>query len=159
MLIKGQVVSLDFYISMVVLLLTISFLIFYFYYNSLQIAQIRKINDAKTLLETISNIFFDEGNPIYWDYQNVLRIGLANNNKINFTKLDILKNNISYSKFSSLFGTGIYYIILEIYDSNNNLIFKYPESLNFSGRIILKNQRYLLLNESFGKGIVYLIER
>ena len=154
---KGQVVSYDFIISISFFFLILGFLLFYFYYYSSRTDDIREKNFMNDLAQRVSNIFFDEGNPIYWNENNFLRIGLANNGKINNTKLEILKN-ISYQKFLNSFKSGIFYIKLEIYNKSESLIYEYP-NIGVSGKDIIKLERFFILNESFGKGVVYVFKK
>jgi len=154
---KGQIISYDFYVSVAIFLITLGFITYYFYLTITDIEEERERKIASDLLFSISNIFFDEGLPNDWNQTNFIRIGLSTNKKINSTKLEILKN-VSYSKFLTSFSTGLYYVKIEIYDKNNNLIFYYPD-ISIEGSFILKIERNVMINESFGKGIVYLFKK
>ncbi|MCS7122982.1 MAG: hypothetical protein RMJ17_00155 [Candidatus Aenigmarchaeota archaeon] len=154
---KGQVFSYDFFIAATAFTFIIALLTYYFFYYFRNISEERKISEAFSMLNSISNIFFEEGIPSNWNETNLIKIGLSTNNQVDNEKLQKLKK-IPYDKFLNSIGSGFYYVKIEILDKNKNLIYEYP-TLNLTGKFILRYERKIILNNSYAFGIVYLLEK
>lgn len=155
---KGQVFSYDFFVAAIALTFIILVAIYNFYNNLKISVEERKLSLAFNLLSSTSQIFFEEGIPNDWNETNFIRIGLAKNEQVDLEKLKKLEN-VDYKKFLSSLGGGIYYVKIEIYNKTNHLIYEYPKLLSIEGKLILKIERKIILNNTYAKGIVYVLEK
>lgn len=155
---KGQLFSYDFFVAAIALAFIILVSIYNFY-NNLKISlEERKLSLAFNLLSSVSQIFFEEGIPNDWNETNFIRIGLAKNEQVDSEKLKKLENT-DYKKFLSSLGSGIYYVKIEIYNKTNQLVYEYPKSFSLEGKLILKTERKIILNNTYAKGVVYVLEK
>lgn len=92
---KAQTFSLDFFIALTIFLIGFSILMIFWNYVNSQTYEIKSSEELMDLAFSLSEIFFIEGVPKYWNEENVKVIGLANENRINETKLNLL-NTIGY---------------------------------------------------------------
>ena len=112
---KAQGWGIDLVIAIVIF--TVALVTFYFY----------ALNQPGEAPEEIENLFYDgkliassilsEGYPEHWNLNNVIRIGILTDNKINESKLDNFwdLNVLNYPKTKSLFNTQYeYYFFLDV---------------------------------------------
>jgi len=93
-----------------------------------------------------SQVWFKEGTPIYWSAENVVELGLQNNNEFNQTKLLLLKNNIGYQKTLSLLGLN-YYLYYRVYNETNATLFNFG-SYPSDSKNVMVTKRIGILNGS-----------
>jgi len=84
---RGQVWGIDLIVGATIIMAGI--FSFYLYYYNLSSKQETKLNDLSQAGDQIAEALLSSGNPQNWDTNNVIRIGLADNGKINSTKLDM----------------------------------------------------------------------
>ena len=106
---KGQAWGMDLMIAFIIF--SVGLVSFYFY----------TLNSGEDSEEIINQMFYDgniiandilsEGYPINWETDNVVKIGIISNNKINETKLNnfYLLSNSDYAKTKSVFNTKFNY--------------------------------------------------
>ncbi len=120
---KAQIWSMDFVISVIMFFATISFLFFAWNYASSQTrTQISLISMQKTSLTVSDSLVRIPGIPKNWDMENVVALGLVNGEyEINETKLGMFLD-MSYSKAKKLLLDKNYEFYFEMRDMNNTLI-------------------------------------
>ncbi len=107
---KGQAWGFDVIMGSIIFILG---LVIFFLYS---LNYPRQSEDTIDILEFegdfISENLLSAGNPDNWDENNVIRIGITNNNKVNQTKLErlyymanVASNNGGYNKTKSLLNT------------------------------------------------------
>jgi len=108
---KAQVWGFDLIIASIIFISGI--LLFYVYSINYPKESYEKLDGLFNDGEFIAEGLLAEGFPINWTQDNVIRIGLTTNNKINETKLEnfyLLSNNqtnpLGYKKSKSLLSTG-----------------------------------------------------
>ncbi|MBU0757652.1 MAG: hypothetical protein KKF44_06285 [Nanoarchaeota archaeon] len=82
------------------------------------------IDEMAFVSKYISDSLMTEGIPVYWDADDVVKIGLTNgNNELNITKLDHFSNmtDTNFEATKSLLGTKYDFIIFFKDISNNTL--------------------------------------
>src|SRR3990172_9959830 len=112
---KGQFFSTDFIVAVSIFL--IAFTLLMLYWQSLK-TTIDEKNEREDLLNTayfVSQIWLSDGYPPYWNTDNVIAIGLQNDNRINQTKLDYL-NQTGYDRFRGILGVSLYDIYFRMYN-------------------------------------------
>lgn len=144
---KAQALSYDFFIAMAIFLAVLTVAFSYLHHSMAQVQEVRENNQAANTLFLASDVWFREGYPKYWGTVNILEIGLANNNKINQTKMDILPQ-LGYSRLVSLLNLGIYNLQYSLYNKSNDIIFQFPASVDMSSAKNVYNiERIGILNE------------
>ncbi|MEM5874962.1 MAG: hypothetical protein QXW01_02080 [Candidatus Aenigmatarchaeota archaeon] len=149
MLIKMQTLTYDFFIALSLFLITIFIIISLFRVKIERYDEYLKIKSMERIMIDASEIWFIEGNPTYWNINDVRQLGLANDGEINLTKLEML-NNLSYSKFYTLIKSSAYNIKFQLYDISGRLIFEYP-NIDVNGRNVIFFDRYAIFNKSIVK--------
>tara|TARA_Y100000034_G_C6848303_1_gene384520 strand:+ start:519 stop:1025 length:507 start_codon:yes stop_codon:yes gene_type:complete len=80
---------------------------------------------------TVADSLLEEGSPKNWDENNVVRIGLTNNNQINQTKLENL--------YEIVFLNNNYNLTRTLLDTKFNYFFNLSEPILFEGNPIPEN--------------------
>lgn len=89
------------------------------------------LDDLLIDAKSISSSLMSRGYPYNWTKDNVVRIGISDDNRINETKLEQF-SRIPYKDSRKLFGTAHdYYVFFR--DRNNNII-RFNESLEGIGK-------------------------
>jgi hypothetical protein len=149
MLAKAQVLSFDFMVAIGVFLLVSGILYAYWNYASLQIEETRTINDMVNKLYLVSNVWFRDGRPVYWNPSDVIELGLQNDHRLNTTKMNAL-NDLGYQRVLNMLGTENYNIHYRVYDENNYTLFEF--GINPSNyKNLMKTKRIGILN---GTGVI-----
>ena len=126
---KAQVFSLDLIIAMLVFGSAI--LIYYKNITNLSDQDEELLDDLLIDVKSISNSLVSQGYPYNWNKDNVVRIGITDNNRFNETKLEQF-SMIPYNEGRKLFGTAYdYYIFFR--DRDNNIV-PFNESLEGIGK-------------------------
>ncbi len=74
----------------------------------------------------ISEIWFREGVPKYWNASNVIDIGLSNDHRFNRTKMDNLNDAaLGYDKVKKLIGVEVYDYNFTVHDKTKNVIYSF----------------------------------
>lgn len=149
MSIKYQAFTYDFFLAVAIFIFSLLVLISLWKNRIERFEEYDRIRRMHNLLIDASEIWFIEGYPTHWDLENLSELGLANNGKINFTKM-LLLNNISYYKFLDLVKSYNFYVKYEVYDTKGKIIFEYPK-IKSEGKNILFLDRYAILNDSVVK--------
>jgi hypothetical protein len=119
----------------------------HWYFSSVQIQETIEKNFALKVALKASQAWFKEGYPEYWDLENVMELGLANDGKINRTKMEML-SQLGYSKVTFLLGLGSYNLRYEIYNKTNDLIFLFPQDSDLNKtKNVYKIERIAILDE------------
>jgi len=121
---KAQIFSVDFLIACSIFLVAVTILFIYWSYTSLQIEETRRINDMIDKLYLASQVWFKEGTPTHWSAENIVELGLQNDDEFNQTKLSLLNNSIGYQKTLSLLGLN-YNLYYRIYNEANATLFNF----------------------------------
>jgi len=125
MSIKAQTLTYDFFIATSLLFLALTIILLLFYYKIENIEEEKRKNEMINALISASEIWFKEGYPKYWSVENVLEIGLANNNQINTTKVRLMEE-LGYRKLATLLGLGTFDVNYFVYSQNDSLIYYFP---------------------------------
>ncbi|MBA3064152.1 hypothetical protein FP803_01810 [Candidatus Woesearchaeota archaeon] len=126
---KAQVFSLDLIIA--VLVFGSAILIYYKNITNLSDQDEELLDDLLIDAKSISNSLVSQGYPYNWNKDNVVRIGITDNNRINETKLEQF-SMIPYNEGRKLFGTAYnYYVFFR--DKDNNIL-PFNESLEGIGK-------------------------
>src|SRR3989338_1910634 len=118
---KGQAWYMDF--SIALLLFTLTLVIYFSYTNNFQKQESGGLDNMLSDSKAVSSSLILSGYPKGWDNGSVIRIGLADEQSLNATKLRHFKL-LNYSKTKSSFGTNFDYFVFFI---NND------EVLNING--------------------------
>lgn len=140
---KAQTFSLDFFIALTIFLIGFSFLMIFWNYVNSQAYERRSSEELMDLAFSVSEIFFIEGVPKYWNEENVKVIGLANENRINQTKLNLL-NSIGYENVKKKLNLDFDFI-LKI--KNENELYSFGLSPSQASTIV-KINRIGILNSN-----------
>ena len=137
---KGQVFSLDFIISCAVFILAVSILLIYWKYASNKINETKLINDMAERVYLISEIWFRDGIPKYWNASNVIDIGLSSDHRFNRTKMDNLNDPaLGYTNVKKLIGVGFYEYKFTVYDDAKNVVYSFGQNpLNYDNLVNIK---------------------
>jgi hypothetical protein len=150
MLIKAQTLTYDFFIATSLLLLLLIATFFLFYYKIENIEEEREKSEMVNMLISASDIWFKEGHPKYWNVNNVVEIGLANNNQINTTKVRLMEE-MGYQKLALLLGLGTLNVNYFVYLQNGSLIYSFPSLSYENTKNILVLERIAIWNYSIVK--------
>jgi hypothetical protein len=143
---KAQSLTYDFFIALAIFFIILTIAMSYWYYLTVQMEDNAKRNLASKTLLSASEVWFKEGYPKYWNTSNVVELGLANDGKINSTKMEML-SQLSYSKVASLLSLGTFNLKYEVYNKTN-LIFQFPLNSDFSSaKNVYKIERIAILDE------------
>jgi len=104
---KAQVFSADFLVATSIFLLVLTVIMIYWSYTNMQIEETKTINDMVDKAYTISQVWFREGTPEYWDSANVRELGLLSDHRINETKMNEMKE-LGYSRVKGIIGASPY---------------------------------------------------
>ncbi len=122
---KAQTLSYDFFIATAIFIAVLTMLLYYWTYSSKQIDDTVAANDVANKLFLASQVWFTEGYPQYWDASNVTEIGLASNDVINSTKMNILNNTIGYQKVLDMVGVRGYNVYYRVFNGTNATMFEF----------------------------------
>ena len=146
---KAQILTYDFFVAMAIFLVVLTVVMGYWYYSSTQIEETRERNQATNSLFLSSDVWFKEGYPKYWGPTDVMEIGISNDGRINETKMNMIRDNISYSKLVSLLNLGIYNVQYTVYNSSKGIIFQFPSGVDLSSAKNIYNiERVGVLDEN-----------
>lgn len=104
---KSQMFSSDFLIACSIFLLFLVIVMVYWSYTEMQIEETKNINDMVDKAYTISQVWFREGTPEYWNSTNVREMGLLSDHRINETKMNYMKN-MNYNTVRGIIGATPY---------------------------------------------------
>ena len=163
---KAQVFSLDLIIA--VIIFGSAILIYYKSTTNLSDQDEALLDDLLIDAKTISSSLMSQGYPYNWTKDNILRIGISDDNRINETKLEQF-SKIPYKDSRKLFGTVYdYYVFFR--DRNNNII-PFNESLEGIGnpdvnstniqtvetpKKLVKITRLVVKKSAIAKMVIYL---
>jgi hypothetical protein len=135
-------------IACTVFILAISILFVYWTYSSNRIDETNRINDMIEKAYLISDIWFREGIPKYWDVSNVIDIGLSNDHRFNRTKMDSLNDPmLGYKNVTKLIGIEVYDYKFRVYNSTKDLVYEFSvDSLPTNPDNLIKIKRVGILN-------------
>jgi hypothetical protein len=150
MSIKAQTLTYDFFIATSLLLLLLIATFFLFYYKIENIEEKKRKSEMVNVLISASDIWFKEGYPKYWNVDNFIEIGLANNNQINTTKVRLMEE-IGYQKLASLLSLGNFNVNYFVYLQNGSLIYSFPNFSFENAKNVLVLERITIWNDSIVK--------
>jgi len=150
MSIKAQTLTYDFFIATSLLLLLLIATFFLFYYKIENIEEEKEKSEMVNVLISASDIWFKEGYPKYWNVDNVIEIGLANNNQINTTKVRLMEE-MGYQKLASLLSLGTFNVNYFVYLQNGSLIYSFPSLSYENAKNVLVLERIAIWNDSVVK--------
>lgn len=134
---KGQTFSADFMIACTIFVLAVAILFVYWTYTSNKINETNLINDMIEKAYLISEIWFREGIPKYWNTTNVIDIGLSNEHRFNRTKMDSLNDSLlGYENVTKLIGVELYQYNFTVYDTNENMLYTFGQTLSNPDNIV-----------------------
>jgi hypothetical protein len=144
---KAQALTYDFFIALAIFIALVSLVMAHWYFTSVQIQETMEKNFALRTTLSASQAWFKEGYPKYWNLENVMELGLANDGKINRTKMEML-SQLGYAKVTLLLNLGTYNLRYEIYNKTNDLIFLFPQNLDLTkAKNVYKIERVAILDE------------
>jgi hypothetical protein len=150
MLIKAQTLTYDFFIATSLLLLLLITTLFLFYYKIENIEEEKEKSEMVNVLIYASDIWFKEGYPKYWNVDNVIEIGLSNNNQINTTKVRLMEE-MGYQKLASLLSLGTFNVNYFVYLQNGSLIYSFPSLSYEKAKNVVVLERIAIWNDSIVK--------
>lgn len=134
---KGQIFSTDFMIACTIFVLAVAILFIYWTYTSNKINETNLINDMIEKAYLISEMWFREGIPKYWNTTNVIDIGLSNEHRFNRTKMDSLNDSLlGYENVTKLIGVELYQYNFTVYDTNENMLYTFGQTLSNPDNIV-----------------------
>ena len=159
---------MDFIIAL--LLFTFTVAVYFSYTNNFQTEDQGEINSMISDAKAISSSLTLSGYPSSWDNTTVIRIGIADDQRINATKLKNFKQ-LNYSLTKKKFGTVYDYFVFFV--GNNGSILNISDvcgvgsplvsaaciSVNLTGinkQKLVKAERYLNYNSQVMKMVVYV---
>ena len=144
---KAQTLTYDFFVSLAIFFLILSLVISYWYFSAAQMQETMEKNLASNALISASQVWFKEGYPKYWSLDNLIELGLANDEKINKTKMEML-SQLGYSKVVLLLNLGTYNLRYEVYNKSDDLIFLFPQNSDLTkAKNVYKIERVAILDE------------
>jgi len=125
---KGQMVSNDFFIGIIIFLFVISLFLFSSNLIYIQTGQFREFEDLKQAsIPAMNSLIYSPGDPGNWeefdDLNGVSSIGLVSSrNELVQSKMDAIVdlNALHYSKIKELLGVQKYDLQVEIWQLQNN---------------------------------------
>jgi hypothetical protein len=150
MSIKAQTLTYDFFIATSLLLLLLVITFFLFYYKIENIEEEKRKGEMANVLISASDIWLKEGYPKYWNVDNVIEIGLANDNQINTTKVRLMEE-MGYQKLASLLSLGTFNVNYFVYYLNGSLIYSFPSLSYENAKNVLVLERIAIWNDSIVK--------
>jgi len=114
-----------------VLIFSAAILIYYKTTTNLSDQDEELLDDLLIDAKSISNSLMSQGYPYNWIEDNVVRIGITNDNRINETKLEQF-SRIPYNDSRKLFGTAYNYYVY--FRDRNNDIIPFNETLEGIGK-------------------------
>jgi hypothetical protein len=124
---KGQSLTYDFFIACAIFIFALTVIMGYWYYNSVQMADIEIKNQQSNAVFLASDIWFKEGFPQFWNSTNVVELGLSNNGVINQTKVSSLVA-MGKQKLTSTLSLGMMSVQYSVYNMSGSLIFQFPSA-------------------------------
>jgi len=121
---RAQIFSADFIIAASIFILLFAVAYSLWVEKTYSIEESKKFSNLIHAAYLASNIWFREGEPPYWDTENVIELGLQNNHRINRTKMEMLKD-LGYQKVKQISGLSDYEFLLRVYDSKNQTLFEF----------------------------------
>jgi len=123
---KGQTFSTDFVIACIVFILAVAILLVYWKYTSNKINETTLINEMTEKAYLISEIWFREGIPKYWEPSNVIDLGLSNNHRFNKTKMDSLNDPLlGYQNVTKMIGAETYDYKFVVLNSTKDTVYSF----------------------------------
>ncbi|MBI1935007.1 hypothetical protein HYS31_01065 [Candidatus Woesearchaeota archaeon] len=110
---KAQAWYMDFAIAMLLFLFTLAF--YFNYTNNIQNEEQSALSTSLKDAKSISSSLALGGYPQNWDNTSVIRIGIADDTRVNSTKLQNFKK-MSYKSSKKLFGTIFEYFVFFLND-------------------------------------------
>lgn len=144
MLSKAQTFSFDFFIALTIFLISFSLIMIFWNFTNSQIQEKKILEELMDSAFSLSEIFFTEGVPKYWNLDNVKVIGLMNENRLNQTKLNFL-NDIGYENLKKTLNFDFDFIFKIKNQSEPIYSFGLAPSESAS---VVKIQRISILNSS-----------
>lgn len=137
---KGQIFSTDFFVACIVFVLAVAILLVYWSYTINRINETNRINDMIEKGYLISEIWFREGIPKYWNASNVIDIGLSNDYRFNRTKMDSLNDSLlGYRNVTKLIGVEFYQYNFTVFNMTKNVVYTFGETpLNYDSLVKIK---------------------
>jgi len=121
---RAQIFSADFIIAASLFILLSGVAYYLWVEKSYSIEESKKFNKLIDAAYLASNVWLREGTPKYWNADNIVELGLQNDNKLNRTKMEML-NDLGYQKVKQLSGLSDYDFLLRVYRSNNQTLFEF----------------------------------
>ena len=159
---------MDFVIALLLFIFTV--VVYFSYTNNFQTEDQGEINSMLSDAKAISSSLTLSGYPSSWDNTTVIRIGIADDQRINTTKLKNFKQ-LNYSLTKKKFGTVYDYFVFFV--GNNGSIINITDvcgvgsplinaactPVNLTGinkQKLVKTERYLNYNSQVMKMVVYV---
>lgn len=144
---KAQALTYDFFLALTIFLFIINIALARWYFSALEIQETMEKNFALKASISASQVWFKEGYPKHWNLNNLNELGLSNEGKINWTKVEML-SGLDYSKIVSLLSLGNYNLCYELYNKSGEKIFAFPQVCNLNlAKDVYKVERIAILNE------------
>lgn len=147
MSIKGQAFSIDFMFALSIFLIGLTIVLFFWSYINSQINESKLYEDMSSVCYSVSDVWFREGYPKFWNPNNVVVLGLSNNKRINQTKLNYLYS-LGYEKVKALVGAQLCELYFRVYDENNVTLFSFPLQGPQNEEVAFKVKRLGILNST-----------
>jgi hypothetical protein len=118
---RGQVISADFALAILVLLMVVGFVFTRWVRIMAETQEVRERSELIDKAFDATNALLTEGVPTRWHVQDVISLGLVNDRKLNETKIRTLWN-LGYERVRTLLGLLGYELELEVSDALGNPI-------------------------------------
>ena len=150
MSIKAQTLTYDFFIATSILLVALTITFFLAYHNIQSIEEEKRKGEMVEVLISASDVWFKEGYPKYWSINDVVELGLSNDNQINSTKVRLMEE-MEYQRIASLLSLGSFSVGYIVYSQNGSLIYSFPNFSLEKAKNVLVLDRTAIWNDSIVK--------
>jgi hypothetical protein len=120
----------------------------YWTHATIELEESRRVNEMIDKAYSISQVWFREGIPKYWNAQDVIDIGLSNDYRFNRTKMNSLNDSVflGYERVKSKIGIKNYEFSFKVYNSTQHEIFSFGPSPSNPENLV-KVKRFGILDD------------
>jgi hypothetical protein len=140
---KAQIFSTDFIVASSIFIILAAVIYSLWLSRAYNIEENNQLSNLIDSAYLSSNVWLREGTPKYWDKENIIDLGLQNNNRLNRTKIEML-DDLGYERVKDLAGLSDYDFYMRIYNKGNQTLFEFGSVVE--ARNIVKIKRASILD-------------
>lgn len=149
---RGQTVTLDFTISIIIFIFVLFTMIPVFGYVNSQIEASENIRYMQSYSLRLSDSLMGEGSPRDWNESSVKSLGLSSDNALNSTKI-LAMLEMNYTKVRDIISINNYRFYFSVSDADGSVVNLGGRNLSYGEEIaspenVVKIQRITILNHS-----------